>query len=421
MLEIVLVLVALFVIYYTHLLIKWKYPKINGVPVHLPPGSMGLPVIGETIQLLIPSYNSIDIHPFIRKRIQRYGPIFRTNLVGRPIIVTADPEVNKYIFSQEGNLVEMWYLDSFAKLFAFEGESKVTAIGRVHRYLRGITLNHFGGESLREKMLPQIDASVNDNLRQWSTQGAVEVKSAISRMIFNFTAKVAFGYDLENSKGEKIENLPNFIKSLMSFPLNIPGTTFHKCMKDKDKMSNMVRHIIKERLINSPDERPGDFLDQALNDMASEKFLTEDFIAELSFGILFAAFESVSTTLTLAIKFLAENPLVLEELTAENEAVLKKRENPDSQLTWEEYKTMAFTQSVVNETLRLMNIPPGLLRKALKDINVKGYTIPAGWTIMLVTPIVHLNPETYKDPLKFNPWRWKVCHFLYHGNLGDKY
>nr|TKR59014.1 hypothetical protein D5086_0000327490 [Populus alba] len=193
----------------------------------------------------------------------------------------------------------------------------------------------------------------------------------------------------------------------MSFPLNIPGTTFHKCMKDKDKMSNMVRHIIKERLINSPDERPGDFLDQALNDMASEKFLTEDFIAELSFGILFAAFESVSTTLTLAIKFLAENPLVLEELTAENEAVLKKRENPDSQLTWEEYKTMAFTQSVVNETLRLMNIPPGLLRKALKDINVKGYTIPAGWTIMLVTPIVHLNPETYKDPLKFNPWRWK--------------
>jgi hypothetical protein len=50
-------------------------------------------------------------------------------------------------------------------------------------------------------------------------------------MIFNFTAKVAFGYDVENTKGEKIENLPNFIKSLMSFPLNIPGTTFHKCMK----------------------------------------------------------------------------------------------------------------------------------------------------------------------------------------------
>lgn len=76
----------------------------------------------------------------------------------------------------------------------------------------------------------------------------------------------------------------------------------------------MVRQIMKERF-NSPDKRPGDFLDQAINDMASEKFLTEDFIAELAFGILFAAFESVSTTLTLALKFLSENPHVLEELT----------------------------------------------------------------------------------------------------------
>ena len=83
--------------------------------------------------------------------------------------------------------MEMWYLDSFAKLFAFEGESKVTAISRVHRYLRGITLNHFGGESLREKMLPQIEVAVNDNLCRWSTQGPVEVKSAISRVITVFT------------------------------------------------------------------------------------------------------------------------------------------------------------------------------------------------------------------------------------------
>jgi cytochrome P450 len=53
-----------------------------------------------------------------------------------------------------------------------------------------------------------------------------------------------------------------------------------------------------------------------------------------------------------------------------------------------------------------------LIDLAFYDLHLPGYTIPAGWTIMLVTPIVHLNPETYKDPLKFNPWRWKVCHFI---------
>ena len=28
---------------------------------------------------------------------------------------------------------------------------------------------------------------------------------------------------------------------------------------------------------------------------------------------------------------------------------------------------------------------------------------------MLVTPALHVNPKTFKDPLVFNPWHWKVC------------
>ena len=37
-----------------------------------------------------------------------------------------------------------------------------------------------------------------------------------------------------------------------------------------------------------------------------------------------------------------------------------------------------------------------------------GYTIPAGWPIMIVTSTHHLNSEIFNDPLAFNPRRWKV-------------
>lgn len=37
-----------------------------------------------------------------------------------------------------------------------------------------------------------------------------------------------------------------------------------------------------------------------------------------------------------------------------------------------------------------------------------GYTIPQGWTVMVATSAQQLNPNTYKDPLAFNPDRWKV-------------
>ncbi|CAN1151128.1 Beta-amyrin 16-alpha-hydroxylase CYP87D16, partial [Linum perenne] len=69
---------------------RWKNPRCsNGGK--LPPGSMGFPLIGETIQFLLPS-KSIDTHAFIKTRVQKYGPLFKTSLVGRPVVVSTDPE-----------------------------------------------------------------------------------------------------------------------------------------------------------------------------------------------------------------------------------------------------------------------------------------------------------------------------------------
>lgn len=36
-----------------------------------------------------------------------------------------------------------------------------------------------------------------------------------------------------------------------------------------------------------------------------------------------------------------------------------------------------------------------------------GYTVPAGWLFFGI-PLIHFDEEKYDDPLKFNPWRWKV-------------
>ena len=94
--------------------------------------------------------------------------------------MSTDYEMNKYILQHEGTLVELWYLDSFAKFFVLEGETRVNAIGKVHRYMRSITLNHFGVESLKESLLPKIEDLMHTNLAKWATQGPVDVKQVIS-------------------------------------------------------------------------------------------------------------------------------------------------------------------------------------------------------------------------------------------------
>ncbi|PSS04897.1 Cytochrome P450 87A3 like [Actinidia chinensis var. chinensis] len=397
------VVVALATISITHWIYKWRNPKTNGV---LPPGSMGLPFVGETLQLLMPNH-SLDLHPFIKNRIQRYGPVFSTNLVGRPMIISSDPLLNSFIFQQEGRAVELWYLDSFQKLFNLEGENRPNAVGHIHKYVRGVYLNLFGVESLRTRLLSDIEKMIQANLRDWAGPGeTIDAKTATSNMVAVFAAKHLFGHDAETSSEDIAETIDGFVQGLLSFPLNIPGTRFHKCMKDKDKLEKMITAKLKERII-CPEKGQGDFLDQAVKDLNTDFFLTENFIISVTMGILFATVESISTSVGLAFKFFAEHPWVLEDLEAEQEAVIGKREDKNSPLTWDEYRSMTLTMNFINEVLRLGNVFPGILRRALKDIPYNGYTIPAGWTIMVVTSTLQLNPEIFKDPLAFNPRRWK--------------
>ena len=37
-----------------------------------------------------------------------------------------------------------------------------------------------------------------------------------------------------------------------------------------------------------------------------------------------------------------------------------------------------------------------------------GYLIPKGWKVQLWYRSVHMDPEIYPDPKKFNPSRWEV-------------
>ncbi|KAK4477268.1 hypothetical protein RD792_016482 [Penstemon davidsonii] len=255
------------------------------------------------------------------------------------MVVSADQEFNHFIFRQEEKLVVQWYTDLFEQLFK-KGQSSPDHGQSIHKYMRNLILSHFGVDCLKQKLLPQFEQLVQTTLKSWSIQhSSIEVKSASVAMFGEFGAKQLFGYDLANSKHLLTDNFISFSNGLMSLPLNIPGTWYHKCLKDKEKVVNIIRDIVKERKEKNNTIKD-DLLGRMIKDMKNYNFLTEELITQLLFGFLFVSFESVPSVLLFALKFISENPNVLHELT------------------------------VVNETLRLANIIPGFLRKAVKDIQV---------------------------------------------------
>ncbi|KAG8083035.1 hypothetical protein GUJ93_ZPchr0014g46581 [Zizania palustris] len=383
---------------------RWRNPRCNG---QLPPGSMGLPLVGETFQFFSPD-ESFDIPPFIRHRLARYGPIFKSSLVGHPVVVSADEELNHMVFQQEGQLFQSWYPDSFVDILGRDnvGEQQ----GAMFRYLKNMVLRYFGPESLKEGILRDVERAVCSSLCTWSTLPAVEFKEAVSTMVFDLAANKLLGLEPSSSKILR-KSFFDFVRGLISFPLYLPGTAYYSCMQGRRRAMQVLEQVLEERKRSETLPHHGDFLDYVVQEITKEKpVMTERMALDLMFVVLFASFHTTSLALTLAVKLLADHPRVLEELTAEHEAILKDREAGSREsdgITWKEYKSMAFTSQVINETVRLANIAPVIFRKALKDIQFKGYTIPAGWGVMVCPPAVHLNPDIYPDPLTFMPSRFK--------------
>ncbi|KAE9596545.1 hypothetical protein Lal_00007572 [Lupinus albus] len=396
----VLYIGAFIIIGITHWVYRWINPSCNG---KLPPGSMGLPLLGESLQFFTPNTSS-DIPPFIKKRMKRYGPIFKTNLVGRAVVVSTDPDFNYFIFQQEGQVFQSWYPETFTEIF---GKQNVGSLhGFMYKYLKNMVLNLFGPESLK-KMLSEVENAACRSLQQWSCQDSVELKESTARMIFDLTAKKLISYDSTKPSENLRENFVAFIQGLISFPLDVPGTAYHKCLQGRKKAMKVLKKMLQERRA-MPRKEQTDFFDYVVEELKKEgTILTEAIALDLMFVLLFASFETTSLAITYAIKLLSDNPLVLKQLQEEHKAILEQREDPNSGITWKEYKSMTFTFQFINETVRLANIVPGIFRKSLKEINFKGYTIPAGWAVMVCPPAVHLNPKKYQDPLAFNPCRWE--------------
>ncbi|KAF3441277.1 hypothetical protein FNV43_RR15190 [Rhamnella rubrinervis] len=403
--QVSLCLMALIVIGVSHWVYNWSNPKCNG---KLPPGSMGFPIIGETIQFFTP-HALYDIPPFIINRIVRYGSVFRTSLVGRKVVVSTDPEINYQIFQQEGKSFLIWYTESFIEILG--QQSMLKYHGMVHKYLKNLILHLVGPENLKAKLLHEMDESTRRHLHSWannnSNANTVDIKEATSNMIFEYFAKKLISYEESKNSRRLRDNYNAFIDGLISFPINIPGTAYHACLQGRKSAVKVIREILKERKA-SKNRDDSDFLDYLLEEVKKEDtILSEEIAVDMAFVLLFATYETTSAAITLAVKFISDHPQVLAQLTKEHEAILKCRESDDSEITWQEYKSMTFTHMVINETVRLANIVPGIFRKVVKDVEMKGFTIPAGWVVMAVPSVLHLNPDVYENPLLFNPWRWE--------------
>lgn len=92
------------------------------------------------------------------------------------------------------------------------------------------------------------------------------------------------------------------------------GLTLEGVDQGRKKIMKMLKRMLEERK-SQPRKEKSDFFDYVLEELQNgETILTEAVALDLMFVLLFVSFETTSWAISLAIKFLEENPKAYKEL-----------------------------------------------------------------------------------------------------------
>ena len=77
-------------------------------------------------------------------------------------------------------------------------------------------------------------------------------------------------------------------------------------------------------------------------------------------------------------------------------------------LTYDRMGDMDYTERTFNEALRCIPPVPFIPRRVMRDFEFQGKTIPAGTNVSVSPGFVHMMPELWTEPEKFDPDRFSA-------------
>ncbi|RDX60088.1 Abscisic acid 8'-hydroxylase 1 [Mucuna pruriens] len=407
----------LFILLFKSLIKSFLYPP-KGRDLPLPPGTTGWPFIGETFQMY-----SQDPNVFFATKIKRYGSMFKSHILGYPCVMISNPEAAKFVLNK-AQLFKPTFPASKERMLG--KQAIFFHQGAYHANLRRLVLRTFMPEAIKD-ILSDIESIAQSCLKSWEGK-LITTFLEMKTFTFNVALLSIFGKD-EILCGEDLKRCYYTLeRGYNSMPINLPGTLFHKAMKARKELAEIFAQIISTRRNMKQDHN--DLLGSFMSEKAG---LTDEQIADNIIGVIFAARDTTATVLTWIVKYLGENPSVLEAVTLrpfmtnksnwylknllvgtlqeEQESILrgKGESGEEMGLNWSDTKNMPVTSRVIQETLRIASILSFTFREAVEDVEFQGYLIPKGWKILPLFRNIHHSPDNFKEPEKFDPSRFEVA------------
>ncbi|MFF2556007.1 cytochrome P450 [Nocardia sp. NPDC058058] len=326
------------------------------------------------------------------------GKIARVDIGNRVVYVITDFELLHGVLVDNSGAYERGLL--FERIRLIFEESLIVADGQRHKELRRLVQPAFHRPEL-EGHTPTVQRNADALASSWQPGQIVEIRSALLDLVITDLLGSMFSHEPETEELRFISSLIGNIgagaivgsvlpKRLASLPLPVN----RKFLSSGTRLRDYCRELLVARRASG--ERRSDLLDILLY-APDGAHHSDKLLAEQAVTVLFGGIDALTATLTWSLYELSRRPEVASRVRDE---IIDAGELDPRKLDRLEY-----LNCFLNEVTRIHS-PLLQTRRSVTEVELDGFTFPAGTDIGYSLAAIHRNPRIFPEPDTFDPDRW---------------
>ena len=348
---------------------------------------------------------------YLHRLHNRYGAIARVGQGKMSVTFTFHPEYTRQILSNP-NLFYSYSLDDIPFPFSdIESlRSMTTALsllnGERHKQQRRLMTPAFHN-SVLPLYLQEIVESVDDFFCRWKPGEVVDLYQAMDLFTISMSMRIFVGMEPDEEGQHFADHFEKVLRLLFDpfvflLPYNLPGFPYRQLIIHGGRLERELKDLIQRRRAKGLGgiDTLSMFL-QAHDEDGT--MMTDNEIVGETVAVFRGGSKTSASALTWIIFLLTQHPAVYACLVEEFAGTLR-----GAVPTFDQLKQLPLLEGVVREGLRL--VPPVVwgVRYSVEDFNLGDYHFKKGNSVIYSSHVTHHMPEIYKDPYRFDPYRWET-------------
>ena len=362
----------------------------------LPPGRVGALGVRETLEYLA------DSNGFVRRRVERYGPIFKTALFFKPAIVFGSREAVREFLKFEGELPADEALpETFRELHTEYGALRMT--GSRHAATRA----NFGkvlGRAALESYAPAIGEKTRDFVERLRGKETFRPGAECVDFALDLLFELFLGHVPEAKYKEAMKAYNGGLLSLGKW-----SSEFKAGKLALEDLTSYVEAHYRGVKARGELDRPEYFFYKQYSQAVDEfdEVFSDDRIATTCVLMVWGSYIEAAALMGHACVLLGEHDDARRAVLREFERVCCDDENGCRRIgTLADIMSMQYTSAVAKESLRVMPQTAGGLRVNPSPRKFASFDVPAGYVLTADPRIPFRDEANFPDPDAFKPERF---------------